>query len=167
QTQVEGIYAIGDVVKTPLLAHVASKEGEIVGEYIAGRRPQPRINLDEIPSAIYCEPQLASFGLREDQAKEQNIPYKKAIYPYRGVGKAVAIGKTEGMVKTLYDPETHEILGAHIVGHDATELIHEILLAKTAGLLPENIAGMIHAHPTMSEVVMEQMRAVDGQPIHM
>ncbi|MBW2545508.1 MAG: dihydrolipoyl dehydrogenase [Deltaproteobacteria bacterium] len=167
QTQVEGVYAIGDVVKTPLLAHVASKEGEIVGKYIAGHTPQPRVNLNEIPSAIYCEPQLASFGLREDQAKDQNIPYKKAIYPYRGVGKAVAIGKTEGMVKTLYDPETHEILGAHIVGHDATELIHEILLAKTAGLLPEKIAEMIHAHPTMSEVVMEQMRAVDGQPIHM
>jgi len=167
QTRVEGVYAIGDVVKTPLLAHVASKEGEIVSEYIAEYKPRPRIDLNEIPSAIYCEPQLASFGFTEDKAKEQNIPYKKALYPYRGVGKAVAIGKTEGMVKTLYDPETHEILGAHIVGHDATELIHEILLAKTAGLLPENIAEMIHAHPTMSEVVMEQMRAVDGQPIHM
>ena len=167
QTRVEGVYAIGDVVKTPLLAHVAAKEGEIVSEYIAGYKPRPRIDLNEIPSAIYCEPQLASFGFTEDRAKEQNIPYKKALYPYRGVGKAVAIGKTEGMVKTLYDPETHEILGAHIVGHDATELIHEILLAKTAGLLPENIAEMIHAHPTMSEVVMEQMRAVDGQPINM
>jgi len=167
QTLIGGVYAVGDVVKTPLLAHVASKEGEIVSEYIAGRSPQSRIDLNEIPSAVYCEPQLASFGLRENQAKEQNIPYKKAIYPYRGVGKAVAIGKTEGVVKTLYDPETNEILGAHIVGHDATELIHEILLAKTSGLLPENIAGMIHAHPTMSEVVMEQMRAVDGQPIHM
>ena len=167
QTQVEGVYAIGDVVKTPLLAHVASKEGEIVVEYIAGRAPRPRIDLNEIPSAIYCEPQLASFGLRENQAKEQNIHYKKAMYPYRGVGKAVATGNTAGMVKTLYDPETHEILGAHIVGHNATELIHEILLAKTSGLLPKNIAEMIHAHPTISEAIMEQMRAVDGKPIHM
>ncbi|HPQ45095.1 MAG TPA: dihydrolipoyl dehydrogenase [Syntrophales bacterium] len=161
QTKVEGVYAIGDVVRTPLLAHVASREGEIAVEYISGRTPPLRIDPNEIPSAIYCEPQLASFGLREDQAKEQNIPYKKAIYPYRGVGKAVAIGKTDGMIKTLYDPDTFEILGSHIVGHNATELIHEILLAKTNGLLPKDIAEMIHAHPTLSEAIMEQMRSVD------
>jgi len=167
RTQVEGVYAVGDVVNTPLLAHVASKEGEIVAEHIAGCASQPRINPNEIPSAIYCEPQLAGFGLRESQAEEQNIPYKKAVYPYRGVGKAVAIGKVYGMVKTLYDPETHEILGAHIAGYDATELIHQILLAKAGGVSPEKIAEMIHAHPTMSEVIMEQMRGVGGQPIHM
>ncbi|HOO90491.1 MAG TPA: hypothetical protein PLA74_06675, partial [Syntrophales bacterium] len=79
----------------------------------------------------------------------------------RGVGKAVAIGKTDGMIKTLYDPDTFEILGSHIVGHNATELIHEILLAKTNGLLPKDIAEMIHAHPTLSEAIMEQMRSVD------
>jgi len=161
RTGVERIYAIGDVVKTPLLAHVASREGEIAVEHIAGRRPQPRIDPDTIPSAVYCEPQVASFGLREESAKEKKIPYKKVMLPYRGIGKAVAIGKTEGMIKTLHDPETGEILGAHIVGHDATELIHELLLARTAGLSPRDIAGMIHAHPTLSEGIMEQMRAVE------
>jgi len=162
RTEAPGVYAVGDVVKTPLLAHVASREGEIAIEHIAGRTPQPRIDPDTIPSAVYCEPQVASFGLREELAKERNIPYKKVMLPYRGIGKAVAIGRTEGMIKTLHDPETQEILGAHIVGHDATELIHELLLAKTAGLLPGDIAGMIHAHPTLSEGIMQQMRAVDA-----
>ncbi len=162
QTGTEGVYAIGDVVKTPLLAHVASKEGEIAVEHIAGRGPLPRIDPDTIPSAVYCEPQVASFGLREEQAKERGIPYKKVQLPYRSLGKAVAAGTTEGMMKALYDPETREILGAHIVGHDATELIHEILLARTAGVSPGDIAGMIHAHPTLSEGVMELMRMVDA-----
>ena len=166
QTSIKGVFAIGDVVATPLLAHVASKEGEIAVEYMAGHRSEARIDPDAVPSAIYCQPQVASFGLREARAREKNIPYKKAVFPYRGVGKAVAIGKAEGLVKVLYDPVTTEILGAHMVGCDATELIHEILLAKTAELLPEDIAGMIHAHPTLSEAIMEQMRAVSGQPIH-
>ena len=162
RTEAQGVYAVGDVVKTPLLAHVASREGEIAVEHIARLKPQPRIDPDTIPSAVYCEPQVASFGLREGQAKEKNTPYKKVMLPYRGIGKAVAIGRTEGMIKTLHDPETQEILGAHIVGHDATELIHELLLAKTAGLLPGDIAGMVHAHPTLSEGIMEQMRTVDA-----
>ena len=162
RTGIEGVYAVGDVVKTPLLAHVASREAEIAVEYIAGLRPQPRIDPDTIPSAVYCEPQVASFGLREEVAKEKSIPYKKVMFPYRGIGKAVAIGRTEGMIKTLHDPETRKILGAHIVGYDATELIHEILLARTAGLSPGDIAGMIHAHPTLSEGIMEQMRVVDA-----
>jgi dihydrolipoamide dehydrogenase len=166
QTQVEGVFAIGDVVPTPMLAHVASKEGEIAVEYMAGHNPEPRIDLDAVPSAIFCEPQLASFGLQEDQAAARGLPCETAVFPYRGVGKAVAIGKAEGMAKVLYDPETQEILGAHIVGQEATELVHEILLAKTAELLPENIAGMMHAHPTISELVMELMRGVGGQPIH-
>lgn len=166
QTDVSGVYAIGDVVKTPLLAHVASKEGEIAVEHMAGHETNARIDIDEVPSAIYCEPQIASFGLRESQAIERNIAYKKAIFPYRGIGKAVAIGKPDGMLKLLFDPDTQELLGAHIVGHDATELIHEILLAKTAKILPAQVAQMIHAHPTISELVMEGMLAVGGQAIH-
>jgi dihydrolipoamide dehydrogenase len=166
QTEVSGVYAIGDVVKTPLLAHVASKEGEIAVEHMAGHETSARIDIDEVPSAIYCEPQIASFGLRESQAIERNIAYKKVIFPYRGIGKAVAIGKPDGMLKLLFDPSTQELLGAHIVGHDATELIHEILLAKTAKILPAQVAQMIHAHPTISELVMEGMRAVGGQAIH-
>jgi len=124
------------------------------------------IDLNGIVSAIYCEPQIASFGLREEQAKEQGINYEKAVFPYVGIGKAVAIGKTEGKVKVLFDPDTKEIQGAHMVGASATELIHEILLAKSTELLPEDIAGMVHAHPTLSEAVMEAMRAVTGTAIH-
>lgn len=166
QTKVQGVFAIGDVVSTPLLAHVASREGEIAVEYIAGLKPEPRIAINEIPSAIYCEPQVASFGLREQQAKSEGIAYNKAIFPYQGVGKAVAVGKPQGLVKILTDPESDEILGAHIVGHEATELIHELLLAKIGELLPEDVGNMIHAHPTLSELSLEGMRAVKGHAIH-
>jgi dihydrolipoamide dehydrogenase len=166
QTPVPGIYAIGDVVATPLLAHVASKEGEIAVEHMAGRKPATRVDLQAIPSAVYTEPQVASFGLTEDKAKASGIKYKKSTFPYRGAGKAVAVEQVEGMVKILTDPATSEILGAHIVGADATELIHELLLAKTAELLPADIATMIHAHPTLSEALMEGMRTVEGWVIH-
>lgn len=166
QTDVSGIYAIGDVVNTPLLAHVASKEGEIAVEHMAGLTPHECVDSNLVPSAIYCEPQIGSFGLREEAARAENIPYKKAVFPYRGAGKAVATGHEEGQIKVLYEPVTKEILGAHIVGKDATEIIHELLLAKSGELLPDDIANMIHAHPTISEALMETMRAVDGAPIH-
>jgi dihydrolipoamide dehydrogenase len=166
ETKVPGIYAIGDVVPTPLLAHVASKEGEIAVEHIAGRTVEPRLDPLSIPGATYCEPQVASFGLTEWKAVEQKVPFAKASFPYRGAGKSVAVEQSEGFVKIIYDPKTKEILGAHIVGANATELIHEILLARTAELLPEDIATMIHAHPTLSEAVMESMRAVEGWAIH-
>ena len=165
-TSVPSIYAIGDVVSTPQLAHVASKEGEIVVEHVAGKDPVPNIDPNLIPSAVYCEPQVASFGYNESQAQEEKVPFEKVTFPYRGAGKSVAIERSEGMVKVLYDPQTHEILGVHIVGADATELIHELLLAKSAELLPKDIAEMIHAHPTLSEAVMEAMRAAEGWAIH-
>ncbi|MGA2377846.1 MAG: dihydrolipoyl dehydrogenase [Spirochaetia bacterium] len=166
QTKVPGIYAVGDVVATPLLAHVAFKEAEIAVERIAGKSPSPRIDPLSIPGATYCEPQVASFGLPEWKAAEKGIAFAKASFPYRGAGKSVAVEQTEGFVKVIYDPKTKEILGAHIVGADATELIHELLLARTAELLPEDIATMIHAHPTLSEAVGESMRAVEGWAIH-
>jgi dihydrolipoamide dehydrogenase len=167
QTEVNGVFAIGDVVKTtPLLAHVASKEGEIAVEYMAGKETETMVDINAIPSAIYCEPQLASFGLREAAAKTENINFGKAVFPFRGLGKAVAIGKVDGQVKILYQKETKEILGAHIVGENATELIHEILLAKSGELLPDDIACLIHAHPTLSESIMEAMRMIDHQAIH-
>lgn len=166
QTSVKNVFAIGDVVATPLLAHVASKEGEIAVEFIAGHKTEPRIDIHAIPSAVYCEPQVAGFGLREAQARKMKIPYQKMVFPYKGVGKAVAIGKDEGMAKLLHDPKTQEILGCHIVGCDATELIHEVLLAKSSELLPEDVAGMIHAHPSLSEMVMEMMKGVRGEAIH-
>ncbi len=167
QTSAAGIYAIGDITSSPALAHVASAEGEMAVEHMAGLKPH-RQAVDEqlVPSAIYCEPQVAGFGLREDQALAREIEVKKSVFPYHGAGKTIAVGKATGMVKVLCDPKTDELLGAHIVGHNATELLHELLLAKSSELLPEDIGGMIHAHPTISEALMETMRGVNGQPIH-
>lgn len=166
QTIAAGIYAVGDVVKTPLLAHVASKEAEIAVEHIAGYSSVSSLDLNSIPSAVYCEPQAASFGLSESQAKQMNIPYKVSSFPFKGVGKAVAIENSEGFVKIVSNSQTREILGAHIFGAEATELIHELLLAKKSELLTEDIATMIHAHPTLSEGVMEASRAAEGWAIH-
>lgn len=167
QTHASGIYAIGDITTSPALAHVASKEGEIAVEHIAGLKPhETYIDHSLVPSAIYCEPQVAGFGLREDQAKAQGIEVKKATFKYPGAGKTIAVGKPDGLVKILCDKQTDEILGAHIVGHNATELIHELLLARHSELLPDDIASMIHAHPTISEAIMEAAKSVNGKPIH-
>ncbi|HUV06786.1 MAG TPA: dihydrolipoyl dehydrogenase [Spirochaetia bacterium] len=166
ETAVKSICAIGDVVATPLLAHVASKEGEIAVEHMAGLHPVPRIDPLSIPGAVYTEPQLASFGYTEARAREKKIDFKATTFPYRGAGKSVAIEQPDGMVKILTDSSSGEILGAHVVGSEATELIHELLLARSSELLAEDVAGMIHAHPTLSEAVMEGMRSVLGQAIH-
>jgi len=167
QTSVPGIYAIGDITRTPALAHVASKEGEIAVEHMAGHSPsEKRVDSNTVPSAIYCEPQVAGFGLREEEARQAGIKFKKSVFNYPGAGKTIAVGKPDGFVKVLADAETDEILGAHVIGHNATELIHELLLAKHSELLPEDIAGMIHAHPTISEALMETMRGINGKPIH-
>ncbi len=166
-TAAAGVYAIGDIVSSLPLAHVASKQGEIAAEHMAGRTPRrPRINEREIPTVIFTEPQIAGFGYNEKAAKRAGISYRVATFPYRGAGKSVAIGRPEGFAKVLYAPDSHEILGASIVGAEATEIVHELLLAKTAELLPEDIAEMIHAHPTLSEVVMEVCRAAEGWAIH-
>ena len=166
QTAAEGVFAAGDVIRSPMLAHVASAEGELAVEYMAGRNPPARLDPLSLPGAVYCEPQLASFGLTEAQAREQKLDVQKAVFPYRGAGKSVAIGRSEGMVKLLVDKETREIMGAHVVGAEATELIHELLLARTAELLPEDLATMVHAHPTLSEALMEAARAAEGWAIH-
>jgi dihydrolipoamide dehydrogenase len=166
QTNAAGIYAIGDITRTPALAHVASKEGEIAVEHMAGHHPDKTVDPNSVPSAIYCEPQVAGFGLREDEAKAQGIALKKSVFNYPGAGKTIAVGKPDGLVKVLCDPKTDELLGAHIVGHNATELLHELLLAHNSELLPEDIANTIHAHPTISEAIMEAMRGINGKPIH-
>ncbi|MBD3420443.1 MAG: dihydrolipoyl dehydrogenase [Chitinivibrionales bacterium] len=166
QTSVPGIYACGDMLPSPMLAHVASKEAEIAVEHMAGKHTPAAIDPATIPGAVYCEPQVASFGMTEEQVKERNIDYKKAVFPYRGAGKSVAIGHTEGIVKIIYGPAHGELLGCHLAGAEATELIHEVLLAKTAELLPEDVATMIHAHPTLSEAVMEAARTAEGWAIH-
>ncbi len=172
QTDAATIYAIGDVTPSPLLAHVASKEGEIAVEYIASKlkgTPAPhekKLDGMLIPGATYCEPQIASFGLTEEKAKEKNVAYKAYTFPFTGNGKAKAVKHTEGLAKVLFDPKTKEILGGHVAGLYATELVHELLLAKKGELLPEDIATMVHAHPTVSEAVMEAARGVEGWAIH-
>jgi len=172
QTDAATIYAIGDIVPSPLLAHVASKEGEIAVEHLAsklkgGAAPhEKKLDGQLIPGATYCEPQIASFGLTEDKAKEAKLDYKAYTFPFTGNGKAKAVDRTEGLVKVIYDAKTHEILGGHVVGLYATELIHELLLAKKAELLPADIATMVHAHPTVSEAVMEAARGVESWAIH-
>ncbi len=166
ETSVPGIYAIGDVINTPLLAHVASKEGEIAVEHIAGKGHEKRVDPTLIPGAVYTEPQIASFGYTEVKAHEAGFPVKVFSFPFRGAGKAVAVEESDGFVKLVCHEETHEILGAHIVGKEATELIHEILLARKSELLPEDIAAMIHAHPTLSEAVMEAARGIEEWAIH-
>jgi len=167
QTTVPGVYAVGDVVEgTPFLAHAASKQGEIVAEHIAGQHPEPRLDPLLIPHAVYGEPEVAGFGYTEKQAQEQGLPFAKATFPYRGAGKSVAVEASEGLVKVLYDRDDSRILGAHICGQAATELIHEVLVAGTCGLTVQDIAEVVHAHPTLSEAVMESMRAAEGRAIH-
>jgi len=165
QTTAAGIYAIGDITRTPALAHVASAEGEMAVEHMAGHAPRlTGVDAAKVPSAVYCEPQVAGFGLREDEAGERKL--KKSVFSYSGAGKSIAVGKPDGLVKILCDAETDEILGAHIVGHNATEIIHELLLAASAELLPEDLCSTIHAHPTLSEAILEAARGINGAPIH-
>jgi dihydrolipoamide dehydrogenase len=166
RTDCENVHAIGDVIDTPQLAHVASREGEIAVEAIAGHPVEARINPLDIPYGVYCEPQVAGFGMSGPAAEAAGLPYKTASFPYRGIGKAVVTGESEGLVKIVFHRETKEILGAHLVGAEATELVHELLLARHGELLPEDLAAMIHAHPTLSEAVMEAARAVDGRAVH-
>src|SRR5690554_582800 len=166
ETSIKGIYAIGDVVKTPLLAHVASKEGEIAVEHIAGVKTNKKLDPDGIPGAVYCEPQVASFGYTEADARKQGKDCKVSRFPYKGIGKAVAVGKSDGFVKLVTDSQTGEILGAHVIGSEASDLIHELLLAKSAELLPTDLADMIHAHPTLSEGIMEAARVSENRAIH-
>jgi len=166
-TNIPGVYAIGDITTTPSLAHVASKEGEITVEHLAGHVGTARIDPDLVPSAVYCEPQLAGFGLREDRAMAEGIAVTKSVFPYRGTGKGVATGKVEGLVKILADPSTGEILGGHLAGSAATELIHVLLQAKASEITAEEIGATMYAHPTLAEAVMEASRGVAGKPIHM
>lgn len=173
ETAASGVYAIGDIVAgEPQLAHVASAQAELAVERIAslaGKGSQPherRVEGRFIPSAVYCEPQVAGFGPREEALKASGRAYKAAKFPYVGIGKAVAIGAPEGFTKILTDPRTGEILGAAIVGAEATELVHELLLAARAELTAEEIAATVHAHPTLSESVKELSLASLGRAIH-
>jgi len=168
QTNIGSIYAIGDVAAgAPMLAHVASKQGETAAEHIAGRPPAcPRLDPAEIPSVVYCEPSVAAFGLTEERAPAQMGAFVKAAFPFKACGKAVAAEESEGFVKILADPLTGLIAGAHIVGAGAAELIHELLIARNSGLGVGALAGAMHAHPTLSEAVMEAARMIGGRAAH-
>ena len=165
KTNVEGIYAIGDVAGPPWLAHVASKEGIICAEKIAGQNPQP-IDWNNIPGCTYCQPQVASVGMTEEKAVEQGYKIKVGRFPFTASGKARAIGETDGLVKLIFDSQYGELLGAHILGSDATEMIAELGLAKSLEATPEGIINTIHAHPTLSEAIMEAAENAEGHAIH-
>jgi dihydrolipoamide dehydrogenase len=166
RTNVGGIYAIGDVIGPPWLAHVASHEGIVCAEKIAGHQTHP-LNYDNIPGCTYCQPQVASIGFTEEKAKEKGYELKIGKYPFRVHGKALAAAEPEGFVKLIFDAKYGELLGAHIVGAEATELIAEIAMAKSLEATKEEIVRTIHAHPTLSEAIMEAAGVAYGEAIHL
>ncbi len=165
ETNIKGIYAIGDITGPPLLAHVASAQGVHAVETIAGRELEP-LSYEDMPRATYCHPQVASFGLTEAQAKERGFKVKVGKFPFLGNGKAIALDDYEGMVKLVVDQEFGEILGAHIIGPEASELLADIRMAKQLEYSAEDVARTVHAHPTLSEAIMEAALAVGEGAIH-
>lgn len=166
QTSVPNIYAIGDVTGKLMLAHVASAMGIIAAENIAGAE-SISLNYEMMPRATYCNPQVASFGLTEAQAKERGYNIKIGRFPFQPNGKALGLGEYAGFIKIITDEKYGEILGAHMIGPEVTELLPELTLAQMMELTPHEIARNVHAHPTLSEVIMEAAHAADGTPIHM
>jgi dihydrolipoamide dehydrogenase len=164
QTSVPGIYAIGDVIPGPMLAHKAEDEGVAVAEIIAGQKPH--INYDAIPGVVYTAPEVAAVGKTEEQLKEAGIAYRAGSFPYLANGRARAMSATDGMVKILADAKTDRILGVHILGADAGTMIAEAALAIELGASSEDLARTSHAHPTLSEVMKEAALAVDKRAIH-
>ncbi len=165
ETSVRGVYAIGDVAGPPLLAHKAMAEGVVAVEAIAGRDPRP-LDYTNVPSCTYCRPQVASIGLTEARARENGREVSVGKFPFTASGKAVALGETEGFVKVVADKGTGEILGVHILGPEATELIHEFAVGRTLEATLEELIHTIHAHPTLSEAALEATLAALGQAIH-
>ena len=159
------VYAIGDVLPTEMLAHVASAEGIVAVEHIAGKNPPP-INYDRIPSATYCYPEVASVGLTEKAAKERGYEVKTGIFPFTAILKAAMSNETFGMAKIVSEKKYDEVLGVHIVGPHATELLAEACLGLKLETTTEEIARTIHAHPTLSEVIHEAAELTLGHPIH-
>ncbi len=165
ETSVQGIYAIGDAAGPPLLAHKAMAEGVVAAEAIAGRDPH-RLDYGNVPSCTYCRPQVASIGLTEAKAKESGAEITVGKFPFTANGKAVALGDTEGFVKVVGDARTGEILGVHILGPEATEIIHEFAVGRTLEATLEAMIQTIHAHPTLSEAALEATLGALGQAIH-
>ena len=165
RTAEPNVYAIGDVIPTPWLAHLASKEGILVVEQIAGQHPQP-INLRHVPSCTYCDPEVASVGLTEAKARELGYDVKAAKFPFSASGKARILGEEEGFVKVVSETKYDELLGVHIIGPHATEIIHEAIVAMHLESTAEELGRVIHAHPTVSESVMEAAEGIHGLTIH-
>jgi dihydrolipoamide dehydrogenase len=166
ETSIKGLYAVGDMTGRQLLAHKASAEGVVAAEAIAGRSPRP-VSYDNIPSCTYCRPQVASIGWTEAQARAGSREIGVGRFPFTANGKAVALGETDGFLKVVADGKSGEILGVHIVGPEATELIHEFSLGRTLEATLEEFVHTIHAHPTLSEAALEATLAALGQAIHL
>jgi dihydrolipoamide dehydrogenase len=165
RTANEAIYAIGDVIGPPLLAHAASEEGLAAVEFMVGARGKAADPL-RIPACIYCQPQVAVIGLSEEQARARGYDVKIGKFPFRALGKALAAGHEEGFVKLVVDKQYGEILGCHIIGRGATELIAEIGLARTLEATTAELSGTVHAHPTLSEALMEAALSAEGRSIN-
>jgi dihydrolipoamide dehydrogenase len=165
RTDHPGVYAIGDVIGAPALAHVASHEGIVCIEAIAGLEPH-KVDYGNVPGCTYCQPQVGSCGITEKQAKEEGREVKIGRMSYAPNGKAMGLAETEGMVKTIFDAETGELLGAHIVGAEATELIVSLQLARTLETTEAELAHHMFPHPTLSEMIHESVLDSDGKAIH-
>lgn len=166
QTSAPGIYAIGDIVPTAMLAHLAQHEAAVAVDHIAGRNPEP-IRYDRCPNATYCEPEVASVGLTEKAAREKGYDVRVGKFPFTAIGKARIEGKTDGMVKIVSEARYDEVLGVHIVGPSATDLIAEACAALRLEATTEDLVKTIHPHPTLSEAVGEAAFAVSGKTLHM
>ena len=166
QTNVDSIFAIGDIITGPALAHVASAEGIVCVEKIAGLNPQP-IDYSNIPGCTYTNPEVSSLGMTEQKAKEAGYELKVGKFPYSASGKASAAGQKEGFVKLIFDAKYGELLGAHMIGANVTELIAELVVAKKLEITGHELLKSIHPHPTMSEAIMEAAAAAYGEVIHL
>ena len=164
-TEAPGVWAIGDIVRGPMLAHKGSEEGVMVAERIHGKSAQ--LNYDVIPSIIYTHPEVAAVGQTEQELKVEGVDYKVGTFPFAAIGRALASGETEGMVKILSDAESDQVLGAHVVGPSAADLVQQIVIAIEMAASTEDLQLMVFGHPTMSEAVHEAALAVDGRAIHM
>ena len=164
QTSVENIYAVGDVIKGPMLAHKAEEEGIAVAEIIAGQ--SGHVNYNVIPGVIYTSPEVAYVGKNEEQLKVENMPYKVGKFPFMANSRAKAIDEPEGFVKILADYKTDKVLGVHIIGPHAGEMIAEMSVAMEFDASAEDIARTCHAHPTFSEAIKEAALSVDKRQIH-
>jgi dihydrolipoamide dehydrogenase len=165
RTSIPGVYAIGDVTGPPLLAHAASAEGVIAVEAAAGREVAP-LDPVQVPRCTYCQPQVASAGLTEAQAKERGLQVRVGKFPFSASGKAIAMGDTVGFIKTVVDAETGRLLGTHAIGAEVTELLPEMVMAAWAGVRAEQFEALVHAHPTLSESLKEAALAAEGLAIH-